>query len=86
MYKNDIMTITERYIINTYSLLFENMTSLSKIELLQKLANSLKIENRADKNKDFFSSFGGLESDKSAEEIIKDIKESRSFNRKNLQL
>lgn len=80
------MTITEQYIINTYSSMFENMSSVSKIELLQKLANSLKIEKRTDKYKDFFSSFGGFESDKSAEEIIKDIKESRNFNRRNIEL
>ncbi len=80
------MTITEKYIIDTYSLMFDNMPSISKIELLQKLANSLKIEKKTDKEKVFFSSFGAFASDKSADEIVKEIKKSRSFNRKNIEL
>ncbi len=30
------MTITERYIVDTYSTLFEGLNSISKIELLEK--------------------------------------------------
>lgn len=37
------------------------------------------------KERDFYKSFGAFASDKSAEEIIKDIKKSRTFRKKNLK-
>jgi hypothetical protein len=39
----------------------------------------LKKEKKS-KEKDFYKSFGAFESDKSAEEMIKEIRESRKFN------
>ena len=75
------MTIAEKYIVETYSNLFEGLNSISKIELLEKLAKSLK-RDRKNKDKDFFKSFGAFSTEKSAEEITKEIKESRKFNKK----
>ncbi len=67
-------SITEKYIIDTYLSLFENLSPISKMELLERLKKSLK-RRQQDKDKDFFASFGAFGSEKSAEEIIKDIKE-----------
>ena len=39
------MTNTEKYIIETYSVLFDSLSSIGKIELLEKLAKSLKKDN-----------------------------------------
>ena len=79
------MTVTEKYIIETYSSLFDGLNSTSKIELLEKLAKSLKKERKST-DKEFFKSFGAFGSKKSAEEISKEIKESRNFNREDLKL
>jgi len=78
------MTVTDKYIIETYTNLFEKLSAVSKTELLEKLSNSLKSSNNS-KSKDFFKSFGAFGSDKSAEEIVKEIKDSRKFVRKEIQ-
>jgi hypothetical protein len=54
------------------------LSSISKLELLKRLAKSIRKERKS-KKKDFFSTFGGFASEKPAEEIIKDIRESREF-------
>lgn len=79
------MTITEKYIIETYSNLFNALSPLSKSKLLDKLKNSLHKENK-DKEKEFFKSFGAFGSNKSAEVISKEIKESRAFKHSDLKL
>jgi len=79
------MPYTERHIVETYSRLFENLSSESKLELLERLAKSIR-KNSKSTTKDFFSSFGGFASDKPVEEIIKDIRESRKFRTKDLKL
>ena len=78
------MTHAERHIVNTYSELFESLSSVSKLELLARLAKSIK-KGRKSNEKDFFSSFGAFASDKPAEEIIKDIRESRKFKTRDLK-
>jgi hypothetical protein len=79
------MTVAEKYIVDTYSNLFEGLNSNSKIELLEKLAKSLKKEQKSSE-KEFFKSFGAFGSEKPAEEIVKELKESRKFNREDLKL
>lgn len=79
------MTHAERHIVETYSELFESLSSASKLELLERLAKSIR-KGRKSKEKDFFSSFGGFISEKPAEVIIKDIRESRKFREKDLKL
>ena len=75
------MTHAEKYIIETYSGFFENLSSIGKIELLEKLAKSLKRDNKV-KEKNFFKSFGAFASEKPAEEIASEIRESRKFREK----
>lgn len=77
------MTITERRIIDTYSKLFEGLNPLTKIELIEKLTKSLKKEKKS-KETEFLKSFGAFDSDKTAEELIKEIRESRIFREKDL--
>jgi DNA-binding transcriptional ArsR family regulator len=79
------MTHAERHIVETYSEIFESLSSVTKLELLERLAKSIR-KGRKYNEKDFFSSFGGFISEKPAEDIIKDIKESRKFRMKDLNL
>lgn len=79
------MTLAEKHIIDTYSGLFENLSADSKLELLERLAKSIRKENIS-KEKEFFSSFGAFASDRPAEEIAKEIRESRKFRKKDLKL
>lgn len=75
------MTILEKKIIEAYSEGFEKLSPAGKKALLKKLTASLEadVKRREDS---FFKSFGAFGSDKSAEEIIKDIKGSRRFREK----
>ena len=53
------MTHAERHIVETYSALFESLSAVSKLELLERLTKSIKKGRRLNE-KDFFSSFGDL--------------------------
>ncbi len=78
------MSYAEKHIVQTYSNLFEGLSSLSKLELIEYLSKSLKSKQNV-KEKNFFSSFGTFSSDKSAEDIIEEIKSSRKFIHKDIQ-
>ena len=77
------MTITDKHIIDTYSKLFEGLNPLTKIELIEKLTKSLKKE-KTSKESEFLKSFGAFDSEKTADELIKEIRESRKFRDKDL--
>jgi len=77
------MSYTDKYIVETYSVLFEGLSSLSKIELIESLTKSLKTTKTTKDNK-FYKSFGAFSSEKKAEEIIADIKLSRKFRKKEI--
>lgn len=79
------MSHAEKHIVDTYSELFDGLSPTSKIELIESLAQSLKTKNKVSE-KNFYKSFGAFASDKSAEEIIADIKSSRKFRKKELKL
>lgn len=78
------MTFTDKHIIETYSGLFEGLSSSSKKELIDSLSKSLLKEKKS-KDKIFFNSFGAFASDKSADEINADIKSSRKFRRREIK-
>jgi len=78
------MNYTDRRIVETYSGLFEGLSSLSKIELIESLSKSLK-KDKVTKDTLFYNTFGAFSSDKSAEEIVKDIKSTRYFRKKELE-
>jgi predicted nucleotidyltransferase len=79
------MTTAEKHIVDAYSGLFDGLSSSSKIELLESLAKSLK-RNRKTGEKEFFKSYGAFGSSKPAEEIVKEIKDSRKFRKKDIKL
>ena len=78
------MSYTNRHIIDTYSDMFEGLNSTYKIELIESLSKSLKTEKSTKESK-FYKSFGAFETDKSAEELIAEIKSSRKFRNKKIQ-
>jgi len=72
------MTHAEKHIVETYLGIFEGLSSVSKLELLERLAKSLRRDTKS-KEKEFFKSFGAFASEKSAKDIAKEIKESRKL-------
>ncbi len=78
------MTFTDKHIVETYSELFEGLSSTSKMELIESLSKSLKTEKKTKENR-FYKSFGAFASNKSAEEIINDIKSNRKFRKKEIK-
>ncbi|MDR3340789.1 MAG: hypothetical protein LBT25_12000 [Candidatus Symbiothrix sp.] len=68
------------FVVDNYLGLLKGLSRENKIKLIAKLANEIieetgKRENVVDKF------FGAFESDKSAEEIIAEIRNNRNFNR-----
>ena len=79
------MNFTDKHIINSYSTLLEGLNSSTKIEIIETLTKSLKKEKKS-KETIFYKSFGAFASTKSAAVIIKEIKSSRKFRRKDISL
>ena len=78
------MSYAEMHIVETYSKLFEGLSTISKLELIERLSKSIKKEKLSKKDT-FFDSFGAFGSEKSAEEIISEIKASRKFKDRELK-
>ena len=78
------MTYTDKHIVETYSGLLEGLSSEGKAELIESLSKSLKTEKKNTESK-FYKSFGAFASEKSAEEIIANIKSSRKFRKKEIK-
>ncbi|MGY3089750.1 hypothetical protein ACVWYF_002798 [Hymenobacter sp. UYAg731] len=77
------MTYTERHLVETYAGLFEGLSALSKRELMDSLAQSLKA-SPATKESRFYQSFGAFASEKSAEEIVAELKAGRQFQQREI--
>lgn len=77
------MSYANKHIVETYSGLFEGLSSSNKIELIESLSKSLHVEKRENEEA-FYSSFGAFSSEKSAEEIIAEIRSSRTFRNKEI--
>ena len=67
-------------LIDGYLKLLDNLSPGNKLDLISRLTLSVKTDI-TEKKKSLRKSFGAFESSKSAEEIIKEIKGSRIFNR-----
>jgi hypothetical protein len=67
-------------IIDGYIRLLNNLSPNDKLDLISKLTASVKADLGVKKTS-FKDSFGAFISDQSAEEIIKEIRDSRVFNR-----
>ncbi len=71
---------TNAVLIDNYFGLLRSLSSENKLKLIAKLSNS--IINEDTDNEDIIDMFfGAFKSEKSAEELIKEIRESRTFNR-----
>ena len=79
------MSYTDKHIVESYTSMCEGLSNESKKELIENLSKSLQKSEEL-KNKVFLSSFGAFVSELSDEELIKQIKDSRKFNRKNIDL
>lgn len=79
------MSNTDKIIVETYAGLFEGLSSLNKIELIETLSKLLKSEI-VSKDKAFYKSFGAFPSEKSPEEIVYVIKSSRKFRTHDISL
>ncbi|WP_374172458.1 hypothetical protein [Flavobacterium tructae] len=77
------MTVTDKNLLETYSNLFEGLSFSSKIELIERLTKSTK--GTKSKESNFYKSFGAFKSEKSAEEIVSEIKSNRSFTNKEIK-
>lgn len=78
------MNYTEKNIVKSYSKLLNGLSPMSKKELIASLSKSLSVQSEI-KEDDFYKAFGGFSSDKSAEEIIEDIRASRKFKNKEIK-
>ncbi|MFD2161062.1 hypothetical protein ACFSJU_01565 [Paradesertivirga mongoliensis] len=75
------MTPKNINIADYYFELLKHLSSDSKLELINRLSNSLKSKSESKKKNDLKASFGAFITDQTAEEIIADIRSSRTFNR-----
>jgi hypothetical protein len=69
-------------LIEGYLKLLDNLSPGNKLDLISKLTLSVK-SDMIDRKKSFYKAFGAWESAQTADEIIADIRNSRTFNRKN---
>ncbi len=67
-------------IIEGYFRLLENLTPSNKLDLISKLTDSIK-SDLTDRKSSLKNSFGAFQSDKDADQIINDIRSSRTFTR-----
>ena len=67
-------------LIEGYLRLLDNLSPSNKLDLISKLTLSVKTDV-TDKKKSFYKAFGAWESKQHADEIINDIRDSRTFNR-----
>lgn len=69
-----------RTIIDSYLLLLDNLSPSSKLDLIARLTASVKSDLDGKKS-NFQKAFGAFQSDKDADEIIDEIRNSRTFTR-----
>ncbi|TVR78255.1 MAG: hypothetical protein EA412_09215 [Chitinophagaceae bacterium] len=68
-------------LIDGYLELLKNLDPKSKLDLISKLTKSIKSDLKF-KSKTFEKAFGAWDKSEDAEKITKEIRDSRSFNRK----
>jgi len=67
-------------LINGYLRLLKNLGPESKLDLIEKLTKSLRLDLTS-KRKSLKSAFGAFKSDQSADELIQELRDSRTFKR-----
>ena len=79
------MRHSDKNIVDAVAELFEGLSFTNKLELIESLSKSLRKES-SKKEEGFYKSFGAFVCEKSAEEIVNEIKASRFFRNKDLEL
>jgi len=79
------MTVANRNIVDAYRSLFEGLDVATKSKIVENLSDSIKRSESTRDGDEFFKAFGAFESEKSAEEIIADLKSSRAFRKKDIK-
>jgi len=77
------MADTNKLHTDEYFLLLKNLDIDAKLKLISKLSNSILNNNSEEK---FYNLYGKLDTEESADELIKNIRESRHFNRQEISL
>lgn len=72
-------------LIEAYLMLLKNLNPVSKLDLISRLTLSVKTDIPG-RNKNFYKAFGAWESDKSADQIIEELRNSRHFSRHTAEL
>lgn len=67
-------------LIEGYLQMLDSLSPSSKLDLISKLTQSVKTDI-TDRKKSFYEAFGAWDSKQTAEEIIEDIRKSKTFNR-----
>lgn len=67
-------------LIEGYLRLLDNLSPNNKLDLISKLSLTVKAD-LTDNKKSFYKAFGAWESKQTADEIINEIRSSRTFNR-----
>lgn len=67
-------------LIDSYIGLLKNMSTQNKLDLISKLTQSVKTDMDVEQT-EFYKAFGEWDENESAEELIRTIKDSRTFNR-----
>ena len=67
-------------LIEGYLRLLDNLSPSNKLDLISKLTLSVKTDI-TDRENSFYKAFGAWESEQTADEIISDIRSSRTLNR-----
>ncbi|CAN5436453.1 hypothetical protein BH11BAC5_BH11BAC5_09510 [soil metagenome] len=78
------MTFSDKHIVKTYSELCEGLSSISKIELIERLSQSLRGDKK-NRELNFYRSFGAFASTKTPKEIIAEMKLNRKFRKKEIK-
>ena len=67
-------------LIEGYLQMLDSLSPSNKLDLISKLTQSVKTDI-TDRKKSFYEAFGAWDSKQTAEEIIEDIRKSKTFNR-----
>ena len=80
MYNNNMLKTKKKEMNKTesYFILLKNLDAAQKLTLISELSNSI-LEDQEEKEKKFYNLCGKLNTKKSADEIIDDIRSSRYF-------
>ena len=75
------VTTFRNHIVDVYTVMLDSLTIENKVALLNRLKASIDLGSQV-KDNEFYASFGGLQSELTAEEMISDIKLARIFKKR----